>query len=145
VPRREIGLRVEPAMATMDPTPLADHMEQRFSGGMIRRPETAVPTTVPFVDDPTVGRDLLARRADPGHVADLRCHFGTIIVSDYADGIQELSWASGVDGRHVPPTDLFAPRISTIETISGKLGNIARFQCGSIRLWNQDHASVPSC
>jgi hypothetical protein len=78
-------------------------------------------------------------------VADLRCHFGTIIVSHYADEIQELSWDSAVDGRDVPPIDLFAPRIPTIETISGKLGNIARFQCASIQLPNQDYASAPSC
>lgn len=40
-PSRRFGLCVKPALAVMDPTPLADHMEQGFSGGTIDRPEIA--------------------------------------------------------------------------------------------------------
>lgn len=68
-------------------------MEQRFSGDVIRRTEIAqsTPATVLFVDDPAVGRDRVAHRADLDHVADLRRHFGAGTVRHYAEEIQELS------------------------------------------------------
>ena len=84
VPGREREARVRDALKFMGLADAGDRMVRTYSGGMIRRLETAQAMLhrprVLFLDEPTVGLDPTARRAVWEHILDLRDQFGTTII-----------------------------------------------------------------
>jgi ABC-2 type transport system ATP-binding protein len=96
IPARERRPRIVDALAVMGLTEAADHLVQRYSGGMIRRLEIAQSMlhrpTVLFLDEPTIGLDPVARRAVWEHVRQLRDRFQTtmLVTSHYMDEVEAL-------------------------------------------------------
>ena len=84
IPGRERKPRVREALAFMGLTDAADKLVRQYSGGMIRRLEIAQSTLhrppLLFLDEPTVGLDLLAREAVWGHIERLRAEYDTTIL-----------------------------------------------------------------
>lgn len=96
VPKPERGPRIMRALAVMGLTDVADHLVQRYSGGMIRRLEIAQSMihrpAVLFMDEPTVGLDPVARHTVWNHVKDLRAEFNTtiLVTTHYMEEVEEL-------------------------------------------------------
>ena len=84
IPARERRPRVRDALAFMGLTEAADKLVRQYSGGMIRRLEIAQSTLhrppLLFLDEPTVGLDLLAREAVWKHIERLRAEYNTTIL-----------------------------------------------------------------
>jgi ABC-2 type transport system ATP-binding protein len=76
IPRTERAQRIAQALAMMGLGEAADHLVQRYSGGMIRRLEIAQSMlhhpAVLFMDEPTVGLDPVARETVWRHIAQLK-------------------------------------------------------------------------
>jgi len=83
IPRAERESRVRNALAFMGLVDAADKLVRTYSGGMIRRLETAQSflhrPRVLFLDEPTLGLDPLARKAVWEHIEQLRASYGTTI------------------------------------------------------------------
>lgn len=96
VPRAEVRPRIERALTAMELMPVAHHLVQGYSGGMIRRLEIAQcmlhRPAVLFMDEPTVGLDPVARRSVLTHIGGLRARFGTtvLITSHYMEEVEAL-------------------------------------------------------
>jgi ABC-2 type transport system ATP-binding protein len=96
IPHREVRSRIEQALASMELLPVAHHLVQGFSSGMVRRLEIAQSRlhrrAVLFMEQPTLGLDPVARRAVLDHVVELRHEFGTTILvsSHYMEEIQAV-------------------------------------------------------
>lgn len=96
IPHAEQKLRIEQALATVGLGNAADHLVQRYSGGMIRRLEIAQSMlhhpAVLFMDEPTVGLDPVAREAVWAHVRQLREAFQTtmLMTTHYMEEAAEL-------------------------------------------------------
>lgn len=88
--------RISQALDVMGLTDVADHLVQRYSGGMIRRLEIAQSMihrpAVLFLDEPTVGLDPVARHTVWNHVRDLRKQFNTsmLMTTHYMDEVDVL-------------------------------------------------------
>ena len=84
LPRAERESRIRNALVLMGLAEAADRMVQEYSGGMIRRLEIAQSMLhrprVLFLDEPTIGRDPVARRAVWEHIEQLRREHGTTIL-----------------------------------------------------------------
>jgi len=80
LPRGEQHERVCEALAFMGLTSDGNRLVAEYSGGMVRRLEIALATLhrprVLFLDEPTVGLDLIARDAVWKHLTDLRDEYG---------------------------------------------------------------------
>ena len=96
VPRAERSARIEQALATMGLSDAADHLVQRYSGGMIRRLEIAQSMlhrpAVLFMDEPTVGLDPVARETVWSHVRQLCSTFRTtmLVTTHYMEEVEAL-------------------------------------------------------
>jgi ABC-2 type transport system ATP-binding protein len=96
VPKAERAERIAQALATMGLSDVANHLVQRYSGGMIRRLEIAQSMIhrplVLFMDEPTVGLDPIARHTVWKHVKDLRDHYNTtmLVTTHYMEEVEEL-------------------------------------------------------
>jgi len=96
IPRVERAARIEHALATMGLAEAADHVVQRYSGGMIRRLEIAQSMlhrpAVLFMDEPTMGLDPVAREAVWVHVRQLSEAFRTtmLLTSHYMEEVEAL-------------------------------------------------------
>jgi len=96
IPHAEQRPRIEQALATVGLGNAADHLVQRYSGGMIRRLEIAQSMlhhpAVLFMDEPTVGLDPVAREAVWAHVRQLREAFQTtmLMTTHYMEEAAEL-------------------------------------------------------
>jgi ABC-2 type transport system ATP-binding protein len=96
IPARERRVRIVQALETMGLTDAADHVVQRYSGGMIRRLEIAQSMlhrpAVLFMDEPTVGLDPVARVTVWSHVRRLREAFRTtmLLTSHYMEEVEAL-------------------------------------------------------
>lgn len=84
VPRKEREQRIRDARARMGLTEVRDRLARQYSGGMIRRLETAQSTlhsrAIVFLDEPTEGRDPLGRHTVWLHVLDLRARLASAVV-----------------------------------------------------------------
>ena len=96
IPRRERKPRIAKALEAMGIDDAADHLVQRYSGGMIRRLEIAQSMlhrpAVLFMDEPTVGLDPVARKTVWQHVHQLRkiLHTTMIVTTHYMEEVEEL-------------------------------------------------------
>jgi ABC-2 type transport system ATP-binding protein len=96
IPRRERRPRIERALATMGLVEAADHLVQRYSGGMIRRLEIAQSLmhqpSVLFLDEPTVGLDPVARETVWDHVRQIEASSDTtvLLTTHYMEEADEL-------------------------------------------------------
>ncbi|MGD0057419.1 MAG: ATP-binding cassette domain-containing protein [Methanomassiliicoccales archaeon] len=84
IPRREREDRIRRALSLMGLSEAADRLVRTYSGGMIRRLETAQAAlhrpAVMFMDEPTVGLDPVARRAVWNLIEELRSEFDATIL-----------------------------------------------------------------
>ena len=96
IPHAEQKPRIEQALATVGLGAAAEHLVQRYSGGMIRRLEIAQSMlhhpAVLFMDEPTLGLDPVAREAVWDHVRQLREAFQITILmtTHYMEEAEEL-------------------------------------------------------
>lgn len=85
--KHERKRRVDEAIAAMDLTDRADDRTSRYSGGMRRRLELAQALVhepqVLFLDEPTVGLDVAARRNIWEYIVNLKNHGVTIFVTTH--------------------------------------------------------------
>ena len=85
--RHERRRRVEDALEIMNLTDRADELTKGYSGGMRRRLELAQALVhqpeVLFLDEPTVGLDVAARRSIWEYIVNLRNHGVTIFVTTH--------------------------------------------------------------
>ena len=85
--RRERKRRVDEALEIMNLTDRADELTKKYSGGMRRRVELAQAIVhhpeVLFLDEPTVGLDVAARRSIWEYIVNLRNHGVTIFVTTH--------------------------------------------------------------
>ena len=85
--RHERRRRVEDALEIMNLTDRADELTKGYSGGMRRRLELAQALVhrpeVLFLDEPTVGLDVAARRSIWEYVVNLRNHGVTVFVTTH--------------------------------------------------------------
>ncbi|HUL08812.1 MAG TPA: ATP-binding cassette domain-containing protein [Candidatus Acidoferrum sp.] len=96
IPRVERAPRIRHALEVMGLADSADHLVQRYSGGMIRRLEIAQSMLhrpqVLFMDEPTVGLDPVARQSVWQHVRQLKVALRTtmLITTHYMEEADEL-------------------------------------------------------
>jgi ABC-2 type transport system ATP-binding protein len=96
IPRADRKRRINRALEAMGIAEAADHLVQRYSGGMIRRLEIAQSMlhrpAVLFMDEPTVGLDPVARHTVWQHVRQLRkiLHTTMIVTTHYMEEVDEL-------------------------------------------------------
>jgi ABC-2 type transport system ATP-binding protein len=96
IPRAERRPRIDRALATMGLVEAADHLVQRYSGGMIRRLEIAQSLihqpSVLFLDEPTVGLDPVARETVWDHVREIEASSKTtvLLTTHYMEEADEL-------------------------------------------------------
>jgi ABC-2 type transport system ATP-binding protein len=96
IPRAVRERRIWQALATMELTEAANHLVQRYSGGMIRRLEIAQcmlhNPTILFLDEPTIGLDPSARETVWDHVRKLRETLRTtmLVTSHYMEEVEAL-------------------------------------------------------
>lgn len=89
MPRAERPRRIEDALRLVELSDRADHLVERFSGGMRRRLEIArgllhVPAVL-FLDEPTLGLDPQSRRSVWEHIRALRKRTGvTVFMTTHA-------------------------------------------------------------
>ncbi len=85
--RRERKLRVDAALEVMDLTDRADDLTKTYSGGMRRRLELAQALVhdpeVLFLDEPTIGLDVAARKSIWEHITTLRRSGMTVFVTTH--------------------------------------------------------------
>jgi ABC-2 type transport system ATP-binding protein len=96
IPRAERQPRIRHALDVMGLAEAADHLVQRYSGGMIRRLEIAQSMLhrpqVLFMDEPTVGLDPVARQSVWQHVRQLKSALQTtlLLTTHYMEEADEL-------------------------------------------------------
>ena len=96
IPRTDRARRIGRALEAMGIADAADHLVNRYSGGMIRRLEIAQSMlhrpAVLFMDEPTVGLDPVARQTVWQHVRELRkiLHTTMVITTHYMEEVDEL-------------------------------------------------------
>ena len=96
LPRAERPRRIAEALAVMGLGEAADHLVQRYSGGMIRRLEIAQSMlhdpAVLFMDEPTVGLDPIARETVWRHIGQLKKASDTtmLVTTHYMTEADEL-------------------------------------------------------
>ncbi|MGB8275501.1 MAG: ATP-binding cassette domain-containing protein [Alphaproteobacteria bacterium] len=96
IPRSERPSRIAEALGMMGLTEAADHLVQRYSGGMIRRLEIAQSMLhrppVLFMDEPTVGLDPIARQTVWTHIRQLKAASDTtmLVTTHYMEEADEL-------------------------------------------------------
>ena len=96
IPRGDRDRRIGRALEAMGIADVANHLVQRYSGGMIRRLEIAQSMlhrpAVLFMDEPTVGLDPIARHTVWEHVRRLRqiLHTTMIVTTHYMEEVDQL-------------------------------------------------------
>jgi ABC-2 type transport system ATP-binding protein len=84
IPRRERNGRIHEALAFMELADAANKLVRTYSGGMIRRLETAQSLLhhprVLFLDEPTIGLDPVARQSVWGRIEQTCKDYGTTIL-----------------------------------------------------------------
>jgi ABC-2 type transport system ATP-binding protein len=95
LPPRRVRARIGELLALVDLTPHADRLVRDFSGGMRRRLELAMGLVgepqVLFLDEPTLGLDIAARRTVWQQVQRIRAAGGTVLLTThYLDEAESL-------------------------------------------------------
>ncbi len=84
IPHKEQAARIRAQLEFVGVAADVGRLMGQYSGGMVRRLEIAQATLhwprVLFLDEPTVGPDMIARDAVWKHLVDLRTNYGTTLV-----------------------------------------------------------------
>ncbi|NMB79062.1 MAG: ATP-binding cassette domain-containing protein [Methanomicrobiales archaeon] len=122
--------RTDEVLAVMDLTDRADDMTKTYSGGMRRRLELAQALVhepeVLFLDEPTLGLDVAARKKIWGHIHGLRQKGMTIFVTThYMDEADQYCDRVGIINRGTitalgAPKELKARLMKDVITVTGE-------------------------
>lgn len=144
--RRERNARVEDALSVMGLLARADDRTKTFSGGMRRRLELAQALVhnpeVLFLDEPTIGLDVAARKTIWEHITELRkSGMAVFVTTHHMDEAERYCDRVGILKRGVlcnegTPQEL----VSTLDDVISVryVGNLPKTFCEGVKLVDDD-------